>query len=398
MNRFLSQAKRPTERAPWAFILRAALVNLALLMVGCAGGSPARIGLSNAQTPVVVSVKGLDARTMDAVEKLPAEQRQDVLRVWVAEAGGDAPAMLGEVGRRGEEIVFTPRYPFVAGMKYRAKFDASVLGKGQGPIETEFAIAAVSQTPVARVAAIYPSGDELPENLLKFYIHFSAPMSRGEAYQRVQLVDQDGKVVREPFLELSEELWNPQMTRFTLFFEPGRVKEGLVPRAEMGPALVKGRSYTLVVDGEWRDGEGRAMVESAKKTFRVVAADHGQPDPSRWLINSPVAGTKEELTISFDEPLDHAMLGRVLAVRDADGRELPGTVAIDEHEQRWVFTPLLPWQRGRHAVMVASILEDMAGNSIGRAFEVDLNKGAAGEKGEVVEIRFEVAYRNGNKS
>jgi hypothetical protein len=204
--------------------------------------------------------------------------------------------------------------------------------------------------------------------------------------------------VPAPFLELSEELWNPQMTRFTLFFEPGRIKEGLVPRQEMGAALVRGRSYTLVVDGGWRDGENRPLVETARKTFRVVAADHAQPDPSRWQISSPVAGTKEELSISFDEPLDHAMLGRVLAVRDAAGRELPGTTAIDEHEQRWVFTPLLPWQRGRHAVVVESILEDMAGNSIGRAFEVDLNKGSAADKPEVVEIRFEVAYRSGNKS
>jgi hypothetical protein len=49
-------------------------------------------------------------------------------------------------------------------------------------------------------------------------------------------------------------------------------------------------------------------------------------------------------------------------------------------------------------VVVESILEDLAGNSIGRAFEVDLNKGEAADAARTVEIRFEVAYRNGNKS
>jgi len=193
-------------------------------------------------------------------------------------------------------------------------------------------------------------------------------------------------------------LWNPQMTRFTLFFEPGRVKEGLVPRAEMGAPMVKGKTYTLVVDGAWRDGENRPLVEGTKKVFHVVAADHAQPDPSRWQINSPAAGTKEELALEFDEPLDHAMLGRVLSVRDGSGKELPGSVLIDEQERKWTFKPLLAWQKGRHAVVVESILEDLAGNSIGRAFEVDLKAGSSSEKGEVVEIRFEVAYRSGNKS
>ena len=369
-------------------------MSMALLLRGCAGGGGASINFSNSQDgPAVLSVRGLEGRALDAFGKLSEEQRQAALRVWVADAPPDSPPVLGEVAQRGGELVFTPRYPFQPGLKYRARFDPSALGKAQAATVSEFSIPAPSKEPVARVVAIYPSSNELPENLLKFYIHFSAPMSRGEAYRRVQLLDDSGKPVAWPFLELSEELWNAQMTRFTLFFEPGRIKQGLVPREEMGPALVSGRSYTLAIDGSWRDGENRPLIESARKTFRVGPADHAQPDPSRWQINSPGAGTKQELSISFDEPLDHAMLDRVLSVRDASGRELAGTAMIDEHEQRWSFTPHLPWQRGRHVVVVESILEDMAGNSISRPFEVDLNRSSAADGPGVVEIRFEVTYR-----
>ena len=77
-----------------------------------------------------------------------------------------------------------------------------------------------------KVAAVYPSKSALPENQLKFYVHFCAPMSRGEAYERIHLSNERGEEVEFPFLELGEELWDDSGTRFTLFFDPGRIKLG----------------------------------------------------------------------------------------------------------------------------------------------------------------------------
>jgi hypothetical protein len=363
------------------------LVWMPLLICGCAGGSGIRIGMTG--SPGVVSVRGVDGRGLESFEKLEQEKRAEVVKVWVAEAESGMPALLGDVERRGEEIVFVPRYPFRAGVKYRARVDPGVLGQNHAAIVNEFEIPAPPQKPVTRVAAIYPSADELPENLLKFYIHFSGPMSRGEAYRRVKLLDEAGQVVPWPFLELSEELWNAEMTRFTLFFEPGRIKQGLVPRLEMGPALVSGKSYVLVVDGAWKDGENRPLVEGAGKSFRVGPADRMQPEPARWRIKPPRDGSRGELLIEFDEPLDHAMLQRVITVRDGGGREVAGKVKIDEGEKRWIFEPGDAWKAGRHVVAVETILEDRAGNSIGRAFEVEQTR-ATGEGAAVREIAFEV--------
>ena len=105
---------------------------------------------------------------------------------------------------------------------------------------------------------VYPSRDLLPENLLQFYIFFSAPMSRGEAYRRITLLDiATGKIVDAPFLELDEELWSPDGTRFTLVFDPGRIKRGLKPREEVGPVLEAGKSYSLVIDRQWLDALGK---------------------------------------------------------------------------------------------------------------------------------------------
>ena len=53
--------------------------------------------------------------------------------------------------------------------------------------------------------------------------------------------------VEGPFLPLDYEFWNADRTRFTVFFDPGRVKHGILPNKQMGRALKVGRSYTLLV-------------------------------------------------------------------------------------------------------------------------------------------------------
>src|SRR5260370_1316673 len=79
------------------------------------------------------------------------------------------------------------------------------------------------------------TGERWPENDLKFYIHFSAPMSRGDSYKRIKLPDEKGKALDMPFLELDQDLWDSAAQRLTVFCDPGRIKRGLKPREEFGP-------------------------------------------------------------------------------------------------------------------------------------------------------------------
>ena len=59
-----------------------------------------------------------------------------------------------------------------------------------------FEAAKVDMAPTTRVDHVYPSADVLPDNQLKFYLHFSAPMRRGEAWQHIHLLKQDGQPVQ----------------------------------------------------------------------------------------------------------------------------------------------------------------------------------------------------------
>ncbi len=231
---------------------------------------------------------------------------------------------------------------------------------------------ATPSQPGTVVSQVYPSASELPENLLKFYIHFSAPMSRGEAYERIHLLDAAGKEIDGPFLELGEELWDPKQTRFTLFFDPGRIKRGLKPREEIGPALEEGKSYTLVIDKAWLDAQGNPLKEPYRKTFKVGPPKDTPPNPKEWTLTPGKAETCEPLTVRFPDPMDHAMLVRVLRVTDAAGQDVAGELVISQQETSWRFSPRQPWKPGKYKLVFPADLEDLAGNSIDRPFEVDV--------------------------
>jgi hypothetical protein len=50
---------------------------------------------------------------------------------------------------------------------------------------------------------------------------------------------------------------------------------------------------------------------------------------------------------------------------------LAGDAAIGRREVSWTFTPRIPWTAGAYDVVALGILEDPAGNRIGRPFDVD---------------------------
>ena len=165
------------------------------------------------------------------------------------------------------------------------------------------------------------------------------------------------------------ELWNEDRTRYTVLFDPGRVKRGILPNEEMGRSLVAGKHYTLVVDAGWRDGAGQPLVAEFRREFRVGPSEEQAIDPATWRIEAPLAGTEDPLVVSFPRSLDYGLLQRALTVSLRGGR-VPGEVRLDAGETRWLFTPNERWRTGEYQLHASSILEDVAGNRIGRPFEV----------------------------
>lgn len=299
---------------------------------------------------------GITIQLEDGAVVVRGITRPGAVAVYV-EGKEHLPALAGSQQQRPGEVRFVPRFPLQPGLSYRAVY---------GQISAILSIPKVERKPTARVEHIYPTADRLPSNQLKLYLHFSEPMSKGEAWRRVHLVDDEGQTVAGPFLEIEEELWDPSMRRLTVLFDPGRIKRGLVPHNEMGPALVEGRRYHIVIDQDWPDANGTRLAAAYRKTFVVAEADRTPPQLDTWRIQSPRAGTRDPLTVSFPEPLDAALLQRLLRVADT-----PGNVSLHQAETEWRFTPDAPWKPGPQRLLIGSIVEDLAGNRIGRKFDVD---------------------------
>ena len=314
---------------------------------------------------------------------------QKVFPVFVEQAGNradqDVPPISGAYAFKNGILRFTPEFPFGAGVMYRAVLRASetTLSSSQ-----RFESPALHST--TKVAAIYPTVDTLPENLLKFYLQFSAPMSGGHIYEHIHLRDEIGKEVQLPFLEIDEELWDPTMTRLTLFLDPGRIKRGVRPLEEIGPALQSGRNYTLTIARDWHDATGAPLVEDFKKAFAVTPPDREPPNPLRWKISPPKAKSRDALTVVFDEPIDHALALRILRVVDSNRKPVEGSVKMDGTDRSWSFTPKEPWEKGTHKLIVPTIIEDLAGNNVGKPFDVDLQENPHVPTNEVVQVSFTI--------
>lgn len=297
------------------------------------------------------------------------------------------PAIAGEFERGENRLLFHPRFPLSRSVTYRLHVAEALLdGKRLENRLLQFELPAATAE-AAHVVAVYPTADVLPENVLKFYIHFSQPMSRGEAYERIHLFQGELKV-DEAFLELGEELWDADQTRFTLFVHPGRIKRGVQPRELRGPPLSDGKHYSLRIDEAWQSASGQALSKGFEKQFDVTSAVHEQIDPVKWKLETPRAGTRDAVALDFANSLDQAMLARVLVVKFNDDSGVEGKVEIENHETRWAFVPDLPWRIGAHQIEVATNLEDLCGNNLAAPFEVKIQNGIAETPPSKIAIEF----------
>jgi hypothetical protein len=320
----------------------------------------------------VVGLAGADLQALGRAS-WDVERWTRLLRVTVQGAAGDAPPVAGRHSVAQGAIRFVPMYPLDPGRAYEVRFDPSALPTapaGREAVTTVVARhAAPHQAATTTVTHISPDADIVPENQLRMYVHFSAPMGRQAALEHVALLDDAGREVKDPFLPLDVEFFNADRTRYTLFFDPGRVKRGIMPNRDLGPSLVEGRRYTLVIRPTWRDAHDRPLQAAFERSFVVGPPDLDPLDIHQWTLDVPAPGSTAPLAVSFGEPLDEGLLLRALGVR-LHGATVEGDIRLDAHAARWLFTPRTPWSAGRYELVALSILEDLAGNRLGRAFEV----------------------------
>jgi hypothetical protein len=265
------------------------------------------------------------------------------------------------------QLALKPRFPLRPGIDYEA---IATLPSGE-EVRRQFRLAEPHFPTAPSVVKVFPSGAELPANVLKFYVHFSAPMREGRhVFEAICIEQESGEPIHDPWRRV--ELWDDKAMRLTLWIHPGRIKKGVNLREEFGPVLEPGKRYRIRFTTALRSAGGIPLQDEYVKEFRTTEEDHDRPNPEFWKISETKIATLSPLSVTFPDPLDHALLHRHLRVF-RNYQQLDGRIEVSKDERQWVFTPLEAWDvDSSYRLRVNPRLEDQAGNTPLRLFDTDI--------------------------
>ena len=290
----------------------------------------------------------------------------DVFQVFVGKRDecceGKSP-IAGRYSIAGQTVTFTPAYDFIEGQAYTAKVLEQESTTNSTSIIQEFTIERSVDMAAPEIVAIFPSGKLIPENTLRFYIHFSTPMKPQVSSDYIRLRDATGTEDTAAFMAFKQELWSEDRKRLTLLMDPGRIKRGVAQNITLGPALKEGQSYSIVIDEGWPTANGTDVMPRYEKSFTVSNPLRTLPDPALWKILSPAHLSHDPLLIEFDRPFDHALLHSSIWVTDDSGRAITGKISIENQERTWRFNRNGRWNNARIQIAIKNQLEDVAGNN-----------------------------------
>jgi hypothetical protein len=305
---------------------------------------------------------------------------QHLIQIRLAGNEG-GPSVLGHFENTGETVIFRPVLPFTRGLLYKIYLRDRLLDT--------ILIPRLETGNLSRVLAIFPRLDTLPSNLLKFYIEFSGPMQQGQALDHILLLKDQTDTVRGAFLDLQPELWNKAGNILTLWFDPGRIKRDLQPNKTMGPPLLTGHNYQLIIDSMWRDANGDNLMEGYQLNFFTGKRDDHSPEVNSWKLTAPERGAKNALIVNFAEPLDYFLVRNGIHIK-LNGIEIPGTILLDSTQKICTFQPVDPWQPGNYILEIESRLEDLSGNNLNRLFDEDTHSRTQKEQKSVFTKSFRI--------
>jgi hypothetical protein len=343
------------------------LLCVSVLWLGQPGDTPLRFLAAKDAQQVIAKLPAAHAAKLPE-GRLTQEAGEAILGVSLVadDAKTLGPAMLGKYERIANDLAFTPRFPLEAGQTYRAtlKLDGKTL-------TLDYLVPEVKNRTPPKVVKIYPTANVLPANHLKFYIYFDRPMRGGkELFKQILLVDDKGKEITDPWL--IDEIWDEENNCLIIYIHPGRIKWGVFLRELLGPVLFEKREYSLVIRGSLTDIGGNKIGSDVVKKFRTTPEDRVRIDVSAWKLTAPKAQSRDPLQLTLPKSVDHRSLQRFLSVTDDKAQSVDGKIAIGKDEKSWHFIPTQPWQSRGYRLDIDGQLEDVAGNTPLRPFDLDL--------------------------
>ena len=321
-----------------------------------------------------VTISGLGEEL--AQFKTQTFSKNDWTQFYTVKVEGATRAMLGSYEATGSGLTFKPRFLPDPQVSYEVSFSS----KGARKLLTNFSLEAEStwtiqfagthKTP-AEIVGIFPQSEMLPANILRIYVAFSEPMSFENPHDFIQIVDEDGRLVTEPFVEIEEGLWNENRTRLTLLFHPGRIKRGVGPNMTQGEIFEVSREYTLKISSDWKAGSGNGLKLPFAKSFEITKAIRRVIEIEGWKVTAPTTSTNQQLVIQTDQLLDKALAERMISVIDSKGAFVDGRFEFNGYRTELIFYANSAWNAGIYQLSIDPKLEDVCGNTPVNVFDLE---------------------------
>ncbi len=291
--------------------------------------------------------------------QLPQTHQVEELKVFKE---GSSKALWGKIIQQGDQHYFQPLIPFQAELKYVVLAKSDTLFRGEVPY-------ALGTSP--QVVKIFPQGDTLPANLLKFYIQFSQPMSGHTPYSGIHLLDQAGDTLNRVFLAQNPALWNHDRTRLTIWLDPGRIKRELLLHQKYGPPLMADQAYTLVISSPLQGSNGKQLSQAYQKDFFTKRDDRVRPSLEKVRLDLPAPQSQDPLTLLFGEAMDWGALEDKVWIEYQE-QGFSATLQPTTKDTEFTLTPHQAWPEGDYQLHFKESIEDLAGNNLSRLFDQDL--------------------------
>lgn len=194
--------------------------------------------------------------------------------------------------------------------------------------------------PLPEVEKIFPISDEIPANILNFYIRFDQQMQDDiQAFQNVKIVDARGKEKELVWRHKSHWLDNNKV--LVLMIHPGRVKRGIdYKKEELGDLFTVGETYTLVVTPEIKNRFLQPLLKTYSKTFTIISYDRKIPKICFDKFQLPKVNTINSLTLVFSEGMDYTSIHEEVTLFDSESKEkISGSIIYTSHDSIFKFSP-----------------------------------------------------------
>ncbi|MBX2816484.1 MAG: hypothetical protein KTR24_10815 [Saprospiraceae bacterium] len=284
--------------------------------------------------------------------------------------------VLGRHFLTDSSLVFQPKYLPDPSLVHHAYLDLALLAHyipdldhPLGIVHQEISFAGQQQSPATEILRLSPNFDTVPENILRTYLHFTAPMGFENPFAFISLLNEAGDTLKDAFVELPEGLWNRDRTRLTLLFHPGRIKRGVGLRQAMGPQLMVNQVYRLVVSSHWKDAHGNRLKAPLSKKWIIGEAFRDRLRLCEWQLGLPRSSSRAPLLVRPKTPLDPVLAQKMLTISQND--QVMVGIWMQTGKREWRFTPKEEWSSGTYTLSADAHLEDIAGNTMHAAFDVE---------------------------